>query len=104
MFEVTVNTTICGFVHHIKGELQGDKIVVNIDTDCDMVKRMSPMEVPMMDTLDIKENYVMNQAQKAKCTPTCLVPCAIINVCHLESGFIAKSLAKKCGSISIEFK
>jgi len=104
MTEVTVNTTICGFVHHIKGELQGDKIVINIDTDCDMIKQMSPMEVPMMDTLDIKENYVMNKAQKAKCTSTCLVPCGILHVCQLESGFLAKSLAKKSGSISIEFK
>ncbi|WP_292487343.1 hypothetical protein [Methanohalobium sp.] len=104
MSEVTVNSTICGFVHNIKGEIKGDKILVEIDSDCKKIKQMSPMEVPMMDTFDIKENYVINKAQEAKCSATCLVPRGILHVCRLEAGFLAQSLVDKSGSISIDFK
>ncbi len=61
------------------------------------------MEVPMMETMDIKDNYVMDMAKKARCTPGCIVPSGILHICRLETGMIAKSLAKKAGPISIEF-
>ena len=57
----------------------------------------------MMETLDIKNNYVINKAQEAQCSSNCLVPCAVLNLYKLESGFLVKSLAKKAGSISLEF-
>lgn len=104
MSEAIVNSTICGFVHHIKGELKGDKILIDIDTDCNKIKNMSPMEIPMKETFDIKENYVINKAQELKCSSNCLVPCGILNICRLESGLLSKFMAKQCGSISIEFK
>lgn len=98
-----MNSTICGFTHKISGTLQKDKIIVDIETPCKNIKKMTHLEVPMMEILDIKDNYVMEKAQEAGCSSNCLVPCAIINLCKLESGFIAKSLAKKVGSLSIVF-
>ncbi|MHC1755189.1 MAG: hypothetical protein AB9861_07110 [Methanosarcina sp.] len=103
MTEITVNSTICGFVHKIHGNKQGNKIIVDIETPCEKIKKISHMEIPMMETLDIKNNYVIDKAQEAQCSSNCLVPCAVLNLCKLESGFLAKSLAKKVGSISIEF-
>ncbi|AKB24091.1 hypothetical protein MSMTP_0622 [Methanosarcina sp. MTP4] len=103
MTEATVNSRICGHVHKIKGELKGDKIIIDIETPCKNVKKISHLEVPMMEIMKIKDNYVMEKAQEANCGANCLVPCAIINVCKLESEFIAKSLAKKAGSIEITF-
>jgi hypothetical protein len=61
------------------------------------------MEIPIKEIMDIKDNYVMDRAQEAKCCSNCLVPCALLNLCRLESGFLAKSLAKKAGSLSIVF-
>lgn len=101
--EITVNSTICGFTHHIRGSLKGNKILVDIETPCEKIKQISHMEVPMMETMDIKDNYVMERAKEAKCCSNCLVPCGVLNVCKLESGFLAKSLAKKAGSLSIDF-
>jgi hypothetical protein len=101
--EFTVNSTICGFVHKIYGSKKGNKIIVDIETPCEKIKKFSHMEVPMMEILDIKNNYVIDRAQEAQCSSNCLVPCAILNLCRMESGFLAKSLVKKAGSISIEF-
>jgi len=101
--EFTVNSTICGFVHKIRGSKKGNKIIVDIETPCEKIKKFSHMEVPMMEIMDIKNNYVIDRAQEAQCSSNCLVPCAVLNFCRLESGFLAKSLVKKAGSISIEF-
>jgi len=101
--EITVNSTICGFVHKISGIKKGNRIIVDIETPCDKIKKFSHMEIPIMEILDIKDNYVIDRAQEANCSSNCLVPCAILNLCRIESGFLAKSQAKKAGSISIEF-
>lgn len=102
--EITVNSTICDFVHKIRGSRKGNKIIVDIETPCEKITKFSHMEIPMTEILDIKNNYVIDRAQEAKCCSNCLVPCAVLNLCRLESGFFAKSLAKKAGSMSIEFK
>lgn len=104
MTEIAVNSTICGFVHKVHGSRKGNKIAVDIETPCEKIKKFSHMEIPMKEIMDIKDNYVIDKAQEAKCCSNCLVPCAVLNLCRLESGLIAKSLAKKAGSISIEFK
>lgn len=98
-----MNSTICGFVHKIHGNKKGNKIIVDIDTPCEKIKKLSHTEIPIMETLDIKNNYVIDKAQEANCSSNCLVPCAILNLCRLEGGFLSKSLAKKAGNISIEF-
>lgn len=101
--EFTVNSNLCGFVHKICGSKKGNKIIVDIETPCAKVKKISHMEVPMMEILDIKNNYVIDRAHEADCSSNCLVPCAVLNLCRMESGFLAKSLVKKAGSLSIEF-
>lgn len=41
MADVTVNSNICGFVHKIHGEKIGKNIVIDIETDCEKIKKMS---------------------------------------------------------------
>ncbi len=101
--ELTVNSTFCGFVHKIRGEKKGKKIIVDIETPCEKVKKISHMEIPMMEILDIKENYVLNRAREADCSSNCLVPCAVLNLCRVESGFLSRSLVKKAADLSIQF-
>jgi hypothetical protein len=104
MTDVTINSTICGFVHHVHGKMQGKNIVNDIESDCEKIKKMSHMETPMDQTFDIKDNYVISKAQELKCSSNCLVPCGILHVCRIEMGTLSQSLAKKSGSISIDFK
>ncbi|WP_048124669.1 DUF6951 family protein [Methanosarcina lacustris] len=103
MAKITVNSTICDFTHKICGSMKGGKIIVDIETPCEKIKKISHLEIPMMETMDIKDNYVMDRAKEAKCCSNCMVPCGVLNLCKLESGFLAKSLAKKAGSLSIDF-
>ncbi len=103
MTEVKVNSNICGFTHIIRGKMNGQDIIIDIDTPCKNIKNMSHLEVPMMDILDIKENIVMQKAREARCTSTCLVPCAVMHICFIEAGFMSDNLARKVGSISIDF-
>ncbi|MDW7732118.1 MAG: hypothetical protein SCH66_06780 [Methanolobus sp.] len=100
---VNVNSAICGFKHKITGRFDGKNIIIDIETPCVKIKTMEHMEIPMMETMDIKDNYVMDRAKEAQCTPGCIVPAGILHVCRLETGMISKTLAKKVGKISIEF-
>ena len=100
---VTVNSAICNFKHRITGTLEGDKVIIDIDTPCVKIKKLSHMEVPMMETTLIKDNIVMQMAQDQHCTPTCLVPSGVMHVCWMEMGMLSKSLANKVGRVSIEF-
>ncbi|NPE29243.1 hypothetical protein HNV12_15040 [Methanococcoides sp. SA1] len=104
MTEVIVNSDVCGFTHKIHGVLNGGNIVIDIDSPCEKIQRMGHLLVPILETLDIKDNYVIDRAQKENCSSNCLVPCAILNVCKIEAGFLARSLVKKAGGLSIEFK
>lgn len=104
MTEVTVNSNICGYVHKVSGKIDGNKVAIEIKTPCNVVKNIAHMEVPLMKILTMKDNYVLEKAADAPCCDTCLVPCAVLHVCRLEAGYMAKSLAQKAGNISIEFK
>ncbi|MDW7731805.1 MAG: hypothetical protein SCH66_05170 [Methanolobus sp.] len=104
MSEVTINSAICGFVHKVHGERDGKNIIIDIETDCEKIKKMSHMEIPMDQTLDIRDNYVILKAREMKCSSNCPVPCGVLHVCRMEMGILSESLAKKSGSISIEFK
>ncbi len=104
MTDITVNSTICDFIHEIHGELEEDKVVIDIVTPCEKVNQISHLEVPRMEVFDIKDNYVMDKAKEARICSTCLVPCAILHACKIESEFMSKSLVNKSGPLSIEFK
>lgn len=104
MTEVTVNSRICGFTHKIKGKMEGDKVIVDIDTPCEKVKEFSHLEVPMMDLFDIKDNCVMQNAKEADCTSICLVPCGVMHVCRIEAGLLSKTLVQNVGSVDISFE
>ncbi|ADI74543.1 conserved hypothetical protein [Methanohalobium evestigatum Z-7303] len=104
MTEVTVNSRLCGFTHKIKGQMEGDKVIIDIDTPCEKIKNLSHMEVPMMELFDIKDNYVMEKAKEADCTSICLVPCGVLHVCRIEAGLLSKRLAENVGSVDITFE
>lgn len=38
MTEVTVHSKVCGFTHKVCGKMEGDKIIIDIDTPCEKIK------------------------------------------------------------------
>lgn len=104
MTDATINSRICGYVHQVHGEIDGDKVLIDIKTPCNVVKNISHMEVPLKRILGIKNNYVLEKASDAPCCDTCLVPCGVLHVCRLEAGYMSKTLAKDVGNVSVEFK
>ncbi|WP_292471407.1 hypothetical protein [Methanolobus sp.] len=100
--EVKVNSAICGFQHKITGQLEGKTVITDIDTNCSKVAKISHMEIPKKETMNIKENYVMDQAKDVCCT-TCIVPAGVLHVCKMELGMLSKTLAKQSERVSIEF-
>ncbi len=104
MTEATVNSRICGYVHNVSGEIDGNKVAIEIKTPCNVVKNIARMEVPLDKINNMKDNYVLEKAADAPCCDTCLVPCAVLHVCRMEAGYISKNLAKKAENVSIEFK
>ncbi len=104
MAKAIVHSGICGFDHVIEGRKNGETIAVDIVTSCEKIGRMSHMQVPIMDILDIKENYIINKAREFRCSSTCLVPCGVLHVCRIEAGLLSESLCKKVGHIGITFE
>ncbi|MCS3924187.1 DUF6951 family protein [Methanosalsum natronophilum] len=102
--EIKVKSNICSFEHELKGEMKGDKIEIDINSPCKKIQNMSHIEIPFDKIFGFKNNYVMEKAEEAECTPTCLVPCGILHICYIESGMMSKNLAKQVGSNSIEFE
>lgn len=103
MARATVHAAICGFDHVIEGRREGKIVIIDIKTPCEKIQKMSHLEVPVKEILDIKENFVVNKAQELHCSSNCLVPCGIIHVCRIEAGLLAESLCKKTGGVSITF-
>ncbi len=101
--KATVHASICGFKHVIEGKRNGNNIIIHIKTMCEKIQKMSHMEIPVTEIMDIKENYVMNKAREVQCSSNCLVPCSVLHVCRIEAGLLTQSLCEKVGGVSITF-
>jgi hypothetical protein len=89
-------------VHRIHGEREGENIIIDIRTPCRNIRKMSRLVIPVAGLEDIRDNYVMEKAHESQCTPTCLVPCAVLHVAQMEAGMLP-SPAGKTGEVSISF-
>jgi hypothetical protein len=105
--KVKVNMTICGKTTEIMADSSSDSgIKITIKSDCKFVQHFAEelTEIGMMDlTKRIIENKVYMLASRSNITPTCLVPCGVVNSGWIETGLIAKNLALKEGAIKIIF-
>lgn len=106
MTELTVNSRICGFTHKVNGKMEGKKMIIDIITPCKKVDEMKHMEIPIKELYDTAytDNPVFEKVKEIRLCSTCLVPCGIMHASRLELGTISKSLAKKSGSLCIDFE
>ncbi|HEX9861457.1 MAG TPA: hypothetical protein VGB23_09650 [Nitrospirota bacterium] len=90
MTTVTVESGACGFALTIRAEKREDgKIAVTLDTDCEMVRKMSE-DVAVLDRLVVFTGFVNNpvyrSATKHLKHTACPVPAAILKAVEVEAG------------------
>ncbi len=97
MTKVIVHSGACGFVVTIQAEKSaGGKITLQIDTDCEMVKKMVE-DVAVLDRFAVltafQNNPVYRSAAKHLKHVACTVPSAIIKAIEVEAGLnVAKDV------------
>ena len=103
--QVMVDMPLCGFEATIKAEKEGGLVKIDITSDCDQVMKFAEAlgDVKMKDVLHIRDNKIMEVAGNYL-TPSCLVPCGIMNAARIEFGLISKRLAMKKGDLRIVFE
>lgn len=103
--KVRVDSPICDKFTEITATESGDRVILNISSDCKSVKHYAEVlgDVGMDELLDIKGSRIMDLASEVGLTATCLIPVAIYNACWIEKGMISKRLALDKGHACIVF-
>jgi hypothetical protein len=103
--QILVEMPICGFKATIKAEKEGGSVKIDITSDCDHVMKFAEAlgDLEMKDVMHIRDNRIMKVAGNYL-TPSCLVPCGIMNAARMELGLISKRLAMKKGDLRIVFE
>jgi hypothetical protein len=104
--KVKVDMTLCSHETTIEASDKGDGTVeVRFESSCKDVNHYAKLltSVAPDDYSKINGSKILEHAEKAGMTPTCLVPAAVFNACWLETGMISKNLVKQKKSICIHF-
>jgi hypothetical protein len=103
---VRLDTRICSHETTVRATDKGDGTVdIEIVSDCKSIQTYAEL-LKSADTKDLTEwsgSRVLEMAEKAGLTTTCLVPTAVFNCCWVEVGMISKSLAKDKSPLCIHF-
>ena len=103
--KVIVDMPICGYKAVIRAEKSGSSVKVEIKSDCEHVKRFNEAlgEVGIKAVMHFSRNKIMEVAGDYL-TPSCLVPCGVMNAARLELGLISRSRALKSRELKIVFE
>ncbi len=95
---VSVDTPICGKKTIVTAEKNSSgKIAVAVVSDCEHLQTLNEnlKEVGVEDTYKgFDQNPIYVSARESNLTPTCLVPCAIVNAVWVECGLISRSMTQ----------
>jgi len=96
--KVSVDMPICGKKTIVTAEKDGaDKVKITLESDCEHIRELSQnlKSIKTEDAfLSFGENPVYSSAMSSNLTPTCLVPCGIMNAVWVETGLISRSLTQ----------
>lgn len=98
MTEVSVDEPICGKkIMVIAEKNQSGNVAIKVDSDCEHLQMLSQnlKEVGMeCACMGFDQNPIYISARESNLTPTCLVPCAIVNAVWVELGLISRSMTQ----------
>lgn len=104
MTQISVSSRICGLTHTVTGRIEGDSIIIEIDTPCEKFRAFTFLEVPLQKLPDNQNDMILEMERQINCsfectrecaldcTRKCLIPGAVFNVCNIENELAKKSL------------
>ncbi|MGB9133633.1 MAG: hypothetical protein WCB90_13640 [Methanosarcina sp.] len=117
MTKINLSSRICSSKHNVMGRVEGDNIIIKIDTPCEKFRKLSCLEFPLQKLPENKRDLTREMEKQTKCsfectrecaldfTRECLIPSAIFNVCRIENDRLTESLTKfEKKSISLLFE
>jgi hypothetical protein len=106
--KVLVEAPICGKKTMVTTERNpSGKISVTVASDCEYLQKFNEnlKEVGMEDAcMSFDQNPIYVSARKSNLTPTCLVPCAIVNAVWVECGLISRSMTQDERTKELKFR
>lgn len=96
MRKISVSSRICGLIHTVMGRIEGDRIIIKIDTPCEKFREFTCLEFSLQELPDNLENVTLEMERQINCsfectrecaldfTRKCLIPGAVLNVCSVE--------------------
>ena len=100
-----VRSGACSHGARIEAVIEQNTVRLRITSTCPRVQRYGER----LESVNVKDllkpmsvNPVYTLAHSL--TPTCAVPCAVLNACWAEAGLISKNLLKNHPTITIEYK
>ena len=106
MTKISVSSCICDSIHTITGRVEGDRIIVQIDTLCEKFRESNCLEFPLNGLPENQSNLILEMEGQIgcsfkctrecalDCTRQCLIPPAVLNVCSIEYELAKKKLAE----------
>ena len=96
MTKISVSSNFCGLIHTVMGRIEGDRIIIEIDTPCEKFREFTCLEFPIRELPDNQKNITLEMEKQINCsfectrecaldcTRKCLIPPAVFNVCSTE--------------------
>ncbi|HOW16044.1 MAG: hypothetical protein QUS12_11995 [Methanosarcina sp.] len=105
MTKISVSSRICGLIHTVTGRIEGDRIIIEIDTPCEKFREFTCLEFPLQELPGNQESVTLEMERQINCsfectrecaldcTRKCLIPGAVFDVCNVEKELTEEKLA-----------
>lgn len=103
MRKISVSSRICGLIHKVMGRIEGDRIIIEIDTPCEKFREFACLGFPLKELPENQESVTLEMERQINCsfectrecaqdfTKKCLIPGAVLNVCSVEKELAEES-------------
>ncbi|MGB9929296.1 MAG: DUF6951 family protein [Methanosarcina sp.] len=104
MVKISVSSPVCESNHTITGKVEGEMIIITIDTPCEKFRETPYLEFPLHAIPENERLLIRNMEKQTDCslectkecaldcTRGCLIPPAILNVYSIEKELAQKEL------------
>lgn len=106
MTKINVSSHICCSNHTVMGRIEGDRIIIQIETPCEKFRGLTCLEFPLRKLPDNQSSLTLEMERQMDCslectrecaldcTRECLIPPAVLDVCSIEKELAETKLAK----------